>query len=224
MRLLPEELFYKELDAKDFLRNYIKHSAVSISGGKDSLVALDLSYRIGIKKFVFGNTSMTFPKTEEYVKKLESFYDIEIIQVKPPREFLDLVSDIGYPSQRLRWCCEVYKFGPLANYVLKERIKFMITGIRSEESRKRRNYSKVGKNPLIPATQINPILDWNTKEIWEYINYYNLPYHPLYDKGYDRLGCWMCPFQKVEGFEGLKEFFPELNISLNESLYKNVKK
>ncbi|MHA1395972.1 MAG: phosphoadenosine phosphosulfate reductase family protein, partial [Promethearchaeota archaeon] len=224
MKLLPEELFYKELDAKDFLRNYLKQSAVSLSGGKDSLVALDLSYRVGIKKFVFGNTSMVFPKTEEYIRKLEKFYDIEIIQVKPPRIFLDLVDDLGFPSQRLRWCCEVYKFGPLANYVLKEKIKCLITGIRSEESRKRRNYSKISKNPLIPAIQINPILDWSTEEIWDYIKYYKLPYHPLYDMGYNRLGCWMCPFQKKEGFKRLQTIFPNLYKALVDSLYRNVKK
>lgn len=224
MRLLPEKLFLKELDAKEFLRSYLKNSAVSISGGKDSLVALDLSYRVNIRKFVFGNTTMTFPGTEEYIRNLEKYYGIDIEQVKPPRNFFDLVNDIGYPSQRLRWCCEVYKFGPLANHVLKNNIEFLITGIRADESRKRQKYSKVSSNPLIPTTQINPIIDWTTEEIWQYINYYGLPYHPLYNKGYERLGCWMCPFQKVEGFKRLKEFFPELYISLNESLYKNVKK
>lgn len=224
MELLPENLFYKELEAKNLIRNYLNNSAVSISGGKDSLVTLDLSIRVGVKRFIFGNTSMTFPETEDYIEKLEDFYDIKIEQVKPPRKFLDLVDDLGYPSQRLRWCCEVYKFGPLADYVLKNRIKFLITGIRSEESRKRQDYAKISKNPLIPSTQINPILKWNTDDIWKYIKYYNLPYHPLYDKGYDRLGCWMCPFQKKEGFERLNKFFPELYNSLIESLHKNVKK
>ncbi len=224
MRLIPEKLFHKELDAKEFLRNYLESSAVSISGGKDSLVALDLSYRVGIKKYVFGNTTMTFPGTEEYIRKLEKYYDIEIMQIKPPREFFDLVKDIGFPSQRLRWCCEVYKFGPLANYVLKNEIKFLVTGIRADESRKRQNYSSVSRNPLIPATQINPIIDWTKEEIWEYINYYELPYHPLYDKGYKRLGCWICPFQKLEGFKRLNEFFPDLYSSLVKSLYKNVEK
>lgn len=224
MNLLPEHLFYKEIEAKDFLSNYLNDSAVSISGGKDSLVALDLSIRTGVKKFVFGNTSMTFPKTEEYIKKLEDFYNIEISQVMPPRKFLDLVDDLGYPSQRLRWCCDVYKFGPLTNYVLKNKIKYLITGIRFEESPKRQNYTKIGKNPLIPSTQINPILEWKKNDIWEYINYYNLPYHPLYDKGYERLGCWMCPFQNKKGFERLNKLFPELYNSLINSLHNNIKK
>ena len=203
MRLLPEKLFLKELDAKEFLRSYLESSAVSISGGKDSLVALDLSYRVGIRKFVFGNTTLTFPGTEEYLKNLERYYDIEIEQVRPPRDFFDLVNDIGFPSQRLRWCCEVYKFGPFSNYVLKNKTKSLITGIRADESRKRQNYSAVSRNPLIPTTQINPIITWTTEEVWHYIKYYDLPYHPLYNQGYERLGCWMCPFQKPEGFRRL---------------------
>jgi len=224
MRLLPEKLFIKEIDAKEFLRSYLENSAVSISGGKDSLVALDLSYRVGIRKFVFGNTTLTFPGTEEYLKNLERYYDIEIEQVIPPRDFFDLVDDIGFPSQRLRWCCEVYKFGPLANYVLKNKIKSLITGIRADESRKRQNYSAISRNPLIPTTQINPIITWTTEEIWHYIKYYDLPYHPLYNQGYERLGCWMCPFQKVEGFRRLNKIFPELYNKLIDALYDNVKK
>ncbi|GAH92214.1 unnamed protein product, partial [marine sediment metagenome] len=47
--------------------------------------------------------------------------------------------------------------------VLKNKIKYLITGIRSRESVKRKKYEKISKNPLIPAVQINPILEW-TKE------------------------------------------------------------
>ncbi len=224
MSLLSDELYSKELEAKDFLRDFINHSAVSISGGKDSLVALDLSIRAGIKRFVFGNTSLTYPGTEDYIKDLEDYYFIEIEQAKPPRQFMDLVNDIGYPSRRLRWCCEVYKFGPLTQYVLKNKIKFLITGIRAQESQKRKGYNKVSQNPLIPATQINPILEWTTEDIWEYIKFFELPYHPLYDKGYKRLGCWLCPFQSNGDFKKLQSNFPELFNNLQNSLRKNILK
>ena len=86
MELIPEKLFYKEIDAKDFIRGYLRNSSVSISGGKDSLVAMDLSMRAGIKKFIFGNTTLTYPGTLEYIDKLENHYDIKIdrsTKVKP---------------------------------------------------------------------------------------------------------------------------------------------
>lgn len=42
-------------------------------------------------------------------------------------------------------------------------------------------------------TLINPIIDWTTDEVWEFIKEYEIPYCELYDKGYKRLGCIGCP-------------------------------
>jgi len=43
------------------------------------------------------------------------------------------------------------------------------------------------------TTLINPIIDWTTAEVWEFINEYNVPYCSLYDEGFKRLGCIGCP-------------------------------
>lgn len=40
---------------------------------------------------------------------------------------------------------------------------------------------------------INPIIDWEEDDVWEFIKAYNVPYCTLYDKGYKRLGCIGCP-------------------------------
>lgn len=43
------------------------------------------------------------------------------------------------------------------------------------------------------TTLINPIIDWTTEEVWEFIKEYNIPYCGLYDEGFKRLGCIGCP-------------------------------
>lgn len=43
------------------------------------------------------------------------------------------------------------------------------------------------------TTLVNPIIDWTTAEVWEFIREYNLPYCSLYDEGFKRLGCIGCP-------------------------------
>ena len=43
------------------------------------------------------------------------------------------------------------------------------------------------------TTMINPIIDWTTDEVWEFIKEYNIPYCCLYDEGFKRLGCIGCP-------------------------------
>lgn len=43
------------------------------------------------------------------------------------------------------------------------------------------------------TTLINPIIDWTTDEVWEFIKEYKIPYCCLYDEGFKRLGCIGCP-------------------------------
>lgn len=43
------------------------------------------------------------------------------------------------------------------------------------------------------ATIINPIIDWEDEDVWEFIHKHNIPYCELYDQGYKRLGCIGCP-------------------------------
>ena len=47
--------------------------------------------------------------------------------------------------------------------------------------------------PTKSSNILNPIIDWTTEEVWEFIHAYNIPYCKLYDEGYTRLGCIGCP-------------------------------
>ena len=51
---------------------------------------------------------------------------------------------------------------------------------------------------------LNPIIDWSTEDVWEFIRTYNVPYCKLYDEGYTRLGCIGCP---MAGGEKMKDHF-----------------
>lgn len=53
-------------------------------------------------------------------------------------------------------------------------------------------------------TVINPIIDWEDEDVWEFIHKYNIPYCKLYDEGCKRLGCIGCPMGTVT--ERLAEF------------------
>lgn len=62
---------------------------------------------------------------------------------------------------------------------------------------------------------VNPIVDWNDADIWEFIKAENIPYCGLYDCGFKRLGCIGCPMagkhRKVEF-----EYWPKYkNLYLN---------
>jgi len=201
-----------------------KNNYVSFSGGKDSLVVLDLAIRVGISKVVFCDTTLEFDETIDYIDKIESFYGIKIERIKAPKKFFDLVENICIPSRKCRWCCKVFKFGPLTKFAIDNKVENYITGLRSDESNRRKFYQSTDSNPMVPIPQINPIVEWNESEVWNYINKENLPINPLY-RFFDRIGCWICPYRTDEEWKTTKTHFPEkyklLENTLNSYANKN---
>lgn len=185
-----------------------KKVAVSFSGGKDSLVALDLAYRVGIRKAVFCDTTIEFDETKQFVKDIERFYGIAVEVVRAPVTFFEMINHVGLPSRILRWCCDVFKFGPLSKYAIQESLYGFITGLRVEESNRRLNYKTFDTNPMVPVMQINPILNWTNNDVWEYIDVNSLPSNPLYEH-FTRIGCWCCPYRTHSDWRKLKESHPE---------------
>ena len=59
------------------------------------------------------------------------------------------------------------------------------------------------------TTLINPIIDWTTAEVWEFIKEYNVPYCSLYDEGFKRLGCIGCPMASKQMREYEFERWPK---------------
>ena len=214
----------KEKIALVQLANISKESvAVSFSGGKDSLVALDLAYRVGVKKVVFCDTTIEFDETKEFIKSVEEFYGIDIETVRAPVSFFEMIKHVGFPSRIFRWCCDVFKFGPLSSYAIRESLYGFVTGLRAKESNRRLNYEKFDNNPLVPVKQINPIIDWTNKDVWEYIKVNSLPVNPLY-KLFDRIGCWCCPYRTESDWIKIKEVFPEKASVLYSMLAESAKK
>ena len=53
-------------------------------------------------------------------------------------------------------------------------------------------------------TVVNPIYNWTTEDIWEYIKRNKIKQNPLYSCGYERVGCIGCPLASYKG--RMKEF------------------
>ena len=61
-------------------------------------------------------------------------------------------------------------------------------------------------------TVVNIIYDWTDTEVWEYIRGNGIKYNPMYDMGYHRVGCLLCPLaryqekkKEMKDFPGVKE-------------------
>jgi len=184
----------------------IKHSGakyVAFSGGKDSEVALYLAHLAGVKKAIYANTGLEFPESSRFVKKFADFLGVELIEVRPDRGFWDVVEEKGIPTKENRWCTKHLKLAQLSKFH-----GVLVDGTRRYESFGRMRRTRTAK--LGNLKLIYPILDWLALDVWLYIHYRGLPYNPLYDMGYERIGCYMCPSMLNAEFHNMRSTHPEL--------------
>jgi 3'-phosphoadenosine 5'-phosphosulfate sulfotransferase (PAPS reductase)/FAD synthetase len=60
-----------------------------------------------------------------------------------------------------------------------------------------------------------PLAFWTEKDIWEYIQKYNISYSPIYNMGYDRTGCMFCMYgvqseKEPNKFQTMQKTHPKL--------------
>lgn len=185
---------------------------LAFSGGKDSCVIKALADMAGIKYDAhYRVSSVDPPELVRFIKEKHPDVSIDFPRDKDGKVITMWNLIPAYtmpPTMIVRYCCKELKEDGG-----KDRDK--ITGVRWDESTRRKNTRggiEVGesrKRELIDPDNmdedmvrycmqskgfiLNPIIDWTTDEVWEFIHRFNIPYCKLYDEGFHRLGCIGCP-------------------------------
>lgn len=201
---------------KKIYNTYIEHQDkvdifyVAFSGGKDSVVTLDLVQRAlpyNAFKVIFGDTGMEFPHTYDIIEKTKRECEINNI------EFLIAKSEftpeytwntIGPPAQKMRWCCSVHKTAPqillLRQITNNPHFRGMaMIGVRADESATRSKYDELNLGTKHKGQyDYYPILNWNSAELFLYIYTNNLFINETYKLGNSRAGCLVCPMEATK--------------------------
>lgn len=194
-------------EASGFVRNAASkfdedRLVVSFSGGKDSTVTADLTINaLGTASIVhiFGNTTLEFPTTGEYAERYRHNHPHAIFMVAKNEEqnFMDVCDDIGPPARMMRWCCSMFKTGPITrtlNSLFRNEQILTFYGIRKAESVSRSKYNRIEDDAesvkIQKQTVASPIFFWKDIDIWLYILSKEIDFNYAYRLGYDRVGCW----------------------------------
>lgn len=185
---------------------------LAFSGGKDSQCIYHLAKLAGVKfKAHYAVTTIDPPELMRFIKK----HYPDVIWDRPKLTFFQLIrKKRSLPTRKIRFCCQELKETGGAGQVV-------ITGVRRAESVKRSKRNSVeitqhkfsgnfdeftaafhaddeglehrcikGKDSII----INPLIDWSDNEVWSFIrDYLKIEFCTLYNEGFHRLGCLLCP-------------------------------
>ena len=203
-------LHYLKDEANDFIHKAVEgfdeeHIVLSFSGGKDSTATADVVIKsLGNPSLVhiFGNTTLEFPLTYEYANRYREDHPLAIFKIAKNREqdFYDVCEDIGPPARMMRWCCSMFKTGPITrviNGLYRNQQILTFYGIRKSESVSRSKYNRIEDDAesvkIQQQTVASPIFFWKDIDIWLYLLAEKVDFNDAYRLGYDRVGCWCCP-------------------------------
>ncbi|MHA1756121.1 MAG: phosphoadenosine phosphosulfate reductase domain-containing protein [Promethearchaeota archaeon] len=190
-----------ENESIDFIKNVSKKyknyfQICSFSGGKDSSVVAHLVKKaLGKITVVFSDTGIEFMETKKYAKEYGKQFG-DFVYLDKLVSFKYMCETLGPPSRTIRWCCFTNKGAPFGKYYAEIPYKKVLSfdGIRFRESNSRSLFSRERDNTKYEKQfSAYPILDWTALEVWLYIFWRKIPYNPLYEYGFARIGCWACP-------------------------------
>ena len=201
--LLKEEAF-----------TFVRHAAakfdeerivISFSGGKDSTATADVVVKALSNPslvHIFGDTTLEFPSTIEYAHRFRENHPQAIFEIARNDEqvFYDVCEDIGPPARMMRWCCSMFKTGPITRVIngfYRNQQILTFYGIRKSESVSRSKYNRIEDNAeavkIQQQTVASPIFFWKDIDVWLYLLAEKVDFNDAYRLGYDRVGCWCCP-------------------------------
>lgn len=180
--------------------NHFDNIAISFSGAEDVvLIDMALNIRKDIRVFSL-DTGRLHPETYRFIEKVRKHYGIAIDILSPDREQLDaFVKEKGlfsFYEDGHQQCCGIRKVEPLRRKLAT--LDAWITGQRKDQSLDTRGdvpevqldaaFSGPGKQLI----KFNPLLNWSSAQVWDYIEAYRVPYNDLHQHGYISIGCEPC--------------------------------
>jgi len=188
-------------------QEYSPGVGIAFSGAED-VVLIDMAVKLGKPFSVFClDTGRLHPETYQFIEKVRTHYGIQIDTVLPqPDAVQRLVREKGlfsFYQDGHGECCGVRKVEPLTRALAP--LQAWVTGQRKDQSPGTRanipvvQEDKAFSTPDKLLVKFNPLSRWTSKQVWDYIEIYDVPFNALHSRGFISIGCEPCTRPTLPG-------------------------
>ena len=139
------------------------------------------------------DTGYLFPETWQHMEALRRRLDLNVWVYRTRNDPIAWLRQAGEENPNWRKdvdaCCAANKIEPMERAMKELSPKAWLRGIRRNQSQTRKNAAFVEWSPRYNCHAVSPLLNWTGREIHAYMKKHDLPFHPLYEKGYPSIGC-----------------------------------
>jgi phosphoadenosine phosphosulfate reductase len=167
--------------------------AISSAFGVEGMVLIDMASRLSRKFRLFTlDTEFLFPETYQLMDQVERRYGttIEKVYALSSPEEQERVHGPALWKLSADQCCNLRKVEPLRRKL--SELQAWISSIRRDQTTSRADAGKIEWDKKFGLVKINPLADWTSKQVWQYIREHEVPYNSLHRQNYPSIGCTHC--------------------------------
>jgi phosphoadenosine phosphosulfate reductase len=167
---------------------------MSSSFGAESAMLLHMATRVVPDiKIIFVDTGYLFPETHQFMEQLRRRFNLNVWTYRTMQEPISWLAKNNEPDPTVRQnrdvCCAVNKNEPFERAMAELRPKAWLRGVRRDQTDERKAIRFVQWDRRFKCYAVSPLLNQNRRQIHAYLKQHDLPYHPLFDRGYASIGC-----------------------------------
>ncbi|MFC3852712.1 phosphoadenylyl-sulfate reductase [Salinispirillum marinum] len=188
---------------KDILRfahEQFDSIAISFSGAED-VVLIDLAKKVSKQVQVFTlDTGRLHADTYRFIDQVRKHYALDLEILSPDQAklepFVQAKGLFSFYDDDHKECCGIRKVDSLKRKL--PTVDAWITGQRKDQSPSTRSavatveLDGVFGRPDKPLVKFNPLANWTSAQVWEYIRMFDVPFNPLHERGFVSIGCEPC--------------------------------
>jgi phosphoadenosine phosphosulfate reductase len=169
------------------LTEFAQSFAIASSFGAEDVALIDMASRVSPFRVFTLDTDFLFPETYALIGQIEARYGLAA-ELTPEAQAAQYGPALW--ASRPDACCQLRKVEPLRKKLAD--LAAWVTGVRRDQAPTRANTRKLEWDAKFGLVKLNPLADWNSSRVWDYIRANNVPYNPLHDRNYPSIGCTYC--------------------------------